>query len=181
MRRAVPVDALEERLLDVEPFDDRFDDPVDGRDGGEVVVEAARADERCASGVKNGSGLSWRARGQPLARRVAGDVEQQHRDAGVGEVRGNLRAHRAGAENRHCAYASAHRLVVPLARTGRLLPLPEPADEEVHDGVGFRGERVLAPAEDPVGGHLVEGAEEQLGGERRADARGTPGAPGRRR
>ena len=44
MRRAIAVDAREERLLDVEPFDDGFDDPVGGRDARQVVVEAAGAD-----------------------------------------------------------------------------------------------------------------------------------------
>ncbi len=55
------------------------------------------------SGVKNGSGFSARARLSPSAAAVGGDVEQQRRHAGVGEVRGNLGAHRAGAENRNRA------------------------------------------------------------------------------
>ena len=46
----------------------------------------------------------------------------------------------------------------------------EPADEEVDDRVGFSGERILAAAQDPVGGHFVERAEEQLRRERRVDA-----------
>ena len=37
-------------------------------------------------------------------------------------------------------------------------------DEEVDDRVGFGGEVVLAAAQHPVGGHLVERAEEDLGG-----------------
>ena len=39
----VRLDPLEQRLLDVEPLDDRFDDPVDLGEPGEVVVEAAGA------------------------------------------------------------------------------------------------------------------------------------------
>ena len=59
-----------QRLLDVEALDDGFDDPVGRGDRGEVLVEAAGADERGASGVKNGSGLSLRARARvPRARR----------------------------------------------------------------------------------------------------------------
>ena len=46
VRRPMPVDALEERLLDVEAFDDGLDDPVGRRDRGQVLVEAAGANER---------------------------------------------------------------------------------------------------------------------------------------
>ena len=45
------------------------------------------------------------------------------------------------------------------------------ADEQIDDRVGFGDERVLAAAEDPVGRHLVERAEEHLGRQRRVDAR----------
>ena len=43
--------ALEQRLLDVEPLDDRFDDPVGCRERGQVVVEAAGGDQACAVGA----------------------------------------------------------------------------------------------------------------------------------
>ncbi len=115
VRRAVAVDALEERLLDVEPFDDGFDDPVGGGDGRKVLVEAAGANERGTVGGEERIRLELARARQALARGVAGDVEQQHRDAGVGEVRGNLRPHRAGAENADGPYAGAHRRA-PLPR-----------------------------------------------------------------
>ena len=100
-RRAIAVDALEQRLLDVETFDDRFDDPVGGRDARKVLFEPAGADERRGVGREEWIGLELARARQPVAGRVAGDVEQQHRHAGVGEMRGNLRAHGAGAENCH--------------------------------------------------------------------------------
>ena len=65
------VDAREQRALDVEPLDDRFDDPVDvaraarGRVSKPPVVISA-----AASGVKNGSGFSVARALQALARGV---------------------------------------------------------------------------------------------------------------
>ncbi len=46
VRRPDRLDALEQRLLDVELLDDRFDDPVGVDSCGEVVIEAAGGDER---------------------------------------------------------------------------------------------------------------------------------------
>ena len=94
------VDALEQRALDVDLLDDRFDDPVGARpDVARSVSKPPVVISAAASGVKNGSGFSARARFSPVARDVGGQVEQQRRHAGVGEVRGDLRAHRAGAED----------------------------------------------------------------------------------
>ena len=95
------VDALEQRPLDVEPLDDRLDDPVGAREASRGRCRSRRCViSAAASAVKNGSGLSARARFSPSRATVAGHVEQQDRNAGVGEVRGDLRAHRAGAEHR---------------------------------------------------------------------------------
>ena len=52
-----------------------------------------------ASGVKNGSGLSARARFSP-SRALSREVEQQRGHAGVRDVGGDLRAHGAGAKDR---------------------------------------------------------------------------------
>ena len=52
------------------------------------------------SASKNGSGFSAFARFSPFAPPSVVEVEQRHRQAGVGDVRGNLRAHRPGAEDR---------------------------------------------------------------------------------
>ena len=79
--RDVRFDAREQRLLDVEPFDDRFDDPVGRRQSPEVLVEAAGETRRCVCAVKNGSGFSAASPARGLrARPSARDVEQQHRE-----------------------------------------------------------------------------------------------------
>ena len=77
--RGLSFDAFDQRLLDVEPFDDRFDDPVarsqrrPGRRSEPVWTSAA------VDLVKNGSGLSACARFRPCACGVEADVEQQRR------------------------------------------------------------------------------------------------------
>ena len=61
--------------------------------------------------------------------------------------------------------------IVPAPRTATELivmraSVADAVDEEVDDGVGVRGERIAAAAQDPVGRHFVERAEEHLGGGR---------------
>ena len=53
---------------------------------------------------------------EPLARDVGGQVEQQRRHADVGEVRGDLRAHRAGAEHGHRSNRNAWPLIARARR-----------------------------------------------------------------
>src|SRR5687768_10827574 len=48
-------------------------------------------------------------------------------------------------------------------------PAFDSVDEKVDDRIGLRIEVVLAPAQHPVGGHFIEGAEEDLGGGGGAD------------
>src|SRR5688500_1114609 len=123
----------------------------------------------CVSFVKNGSGCSERARSRPC--RAASAVTSS---SSVGTP--------AFAR---CAAICAP--IVPAPRTVAFLifnlihlslhissykglPLSgQSANEEVDDRVCFRCERVPAATEDPVRGHLVERAEEDLGGERRVD------------
>ncbi len=115
------------------------------------VVEPAGADERLRRGREEGIRLERARPLEPLARGLRRDVEQQHRHAGVGEVRRNLRAHRARAEDRRTFEVIA-------------VNVPQAPDEEIDDRVRFGDQRVLPPAQDPVGGHLVERAEEELRG-----------------
>ena len=56
------VDLLEQGALDVQPLDNRFDDPVDFRQPLQPGVKPVSGDELPLSGVKNGSGFSVRAR-----------------------------------------------------------------------------------------------------------------------
>ena len=64
---------------------------------------------------------------EALARELRREVEQQRRHAGVGEMRGDLRAHRAGAEDGGGADHRGHPRVIARARA---------VDEEIDDGVG---------------------------------------------
>ena len=165
------VDAREERLLDVEPLDDRLDDPVGAsRCRREVGVEAAGAHQRARrSGVKNGSGLS--AARALRARRARPRAVTSSSSTGTPALA-------------RCAAICAPIVPAPSTATRADVHAPcvsdlcrasaraDAADEHVDDRVGLGGERVAAAAEDPVGGHLVERAEEHLGGERRVDRRG---------
>ena len=100
-RRAIALDAREQRLLDVEPLDDRLDDPVGGARAGEIGRRSCRCviSARRVRVVKNGSGLSAARASSPS--RAASAVTSSSSDghAGIGQVRGDLRAHRAGAEH----------------------------------------------------------------------------------
>ena len=64
-----------------------------------AVVEAAGRDQLPGVGREERIGLERARALQPLLGGVGRDVEQQRRNAGVGEVRGNLGAHGAGAEH----------------------------------------------------------------------------------
>ena len=97
-RRRVPRDAAEKVLLDSEVFDDGLDDPVRMSEARQIV-EAGSRDQPPA--VRREEGL--RPHGfqpvQALARRVGGEVEERDRHTGVGQMRGELCAHRPGAQH----------------------------------------------------------------------------------
>ena len=89
------------RVLEVELFDDGLDDPVRFRGVRDAVIERPGPDrEPAVSGRKNGSGFGLAGAIEAGSGGVSGDVQQQHGEPGVGEVRGDLRAHRSGAEHR---------------------------------------------------------------------------------
>ena len=104
--RSELLDAFEKLLLDVQPLDDHFDDPVALGDLGQVVVKIARGDalgetlriQRRRVGfdggfqVAIGNGIPW-----PFGR---GQVQQEHLGPGLGEVARNARPHHAGAQDR---------------------------------------------------------------------------------
>ncbi len=100
------VDFPVERLLDVEAFDDGFDDPIAVRDLGQVVFDVAgshelrrsRGHERRRLGLQH---LRDGVLGKPIAiaRARGNDVEQEDRNAGVGELRGDAGAHDAGTDD----------------------------------------------------------------------------------
>ena len=128
------VDAFEQRALDVELLDDRLDDPVGVGERGEVACRSRRSSISDAVSAREERIRLERARAlQPLARDVAGQVEQQHRNAGIGEVRGDLRAHRARRRARRRIESAScdcrHRGGAPL-------------QEQIDDRVGVGLERV---------------------------------------
>ena len=99
VRAAMRLDAREQLALDLDPLDDRLEDPVGGRNLRQVVVEAAGRDEGGAVGREEGIGLQPPRALEALLRGRGGDVEQHDGNAGIGEVGGDLRPHRAGAQD----------------------------------------------------------------------------------
>ena len=113
-------DAREQRALDFEIFGDDFDDPVGlGAKfqivfkiaGDDAIFEAAR--EKCGGLGLDGGGKARAndavanigiCQGQPALLLLGGqlgrrDIQQRAPDAGIGDVRGNARAHGARAQN----------------------------------------------------------------------------------
>ena len=73
------------------------------------LVEAAGRDQLPRIGREERIRLQRARALEPVARGIGRDIEQQRRNAGVGEVRGDLRAHRAGAQDGH---ATDHHLSI---------------------------------------------------------------------
>ena len=115
-------DAAEKAALDFKIFGDGFDDPIDLAAPGDVVFEISGRDEargfgseKCRragffGGFEPGEhdAITHRGaiEGQTLALFLGSqarrnDVQQITGDAGVRQVRGDARAHRAGAEHSH--------------------------------------------------------------------------------
>jgi hypothetical protein len=94
------VHAREQGALYLHLLDDGLDDHVDGRKPVHVCIESAGVDERNGIRRKKRIGLQRSGAAQSVPRDCRRQVEQQHRCARVGEVRGDLGAHDARAENR---------------------------------------------------------------------------------
>ena len=122
-------EAGEQGALDVEIFGDGFEDPVSFGAKGEVVGEVAGRDETRGFGREEGCGARffrgvesgrdnattdlWRIESEVfllfLRREGRGSyVEQEARQAGVGEVRGDAGAHGTGAEHGYFFDATLH-------------------------------------------------------------------------
>ena len=117
------VELGEQRALDVEPLDDRLDDQIAVGDLREIVVEVAGGDERGVAHVAERGRLALLqllegAGGDGVLRRLRAalgvgelgrhDVEEEHRDPGVGEVGGDAATHHAGAEDGDLADRFGH-------------------------------------------------------------------------
>jgi hypothetical protein len=96
-------------LLDLDLLDHRLDNPVDIADFCQVAVESARLDPAGHIDGEKRVGLQLAGSFQPLAGDLVGQVEQQHRDASIRKMGRDLRAHRAGAQDRHGLNRHCHR------------------------------------------------------------------------
>ena len=117
-RAPLGIDLLEERAFHVQPLHDRLDDPVRFRDALQVFVEAARRDQLRRVRREKRVRLERPRALHPLGGCRAGDVEENRRHAGIGEMSGNLGAHGAGAEDRDGAN---HLSSLASAAVGRAL------------------------------------------------------------
>jgi hypothetical protein len=141
-RPARPVDALEQRALDVELLDNRFQDPVGAFQLLEVCVEPTRRDEICRLSRKERFRFERRRALESLARDIGGEIEQQHRHTDIGEVGGDLRPHSARAQYRDRPDGSVRGGQFRALRPGRA-PRPEGALRPGH--VLPRTHRAVAP------------------------------------
>ena len=107
--------ARQQLLLDLQVLRHRLDDPVALRKRGEVVLEVAGANARCGSGRVERRRLALLQRIQRLcpqrhcARHPSRrQVQQQHADTGIRQMRRDARSHRARAQHR--GFAQQQRL-----------------------------------------------------------------------
>ncbi len=100
-RSAHALDPLEQRLLHRQALDHHLDDPVDLGQPPEILVEAAGADQVGRRAVHQRRRLALEQILLAALGRLARQVQQQHRQAGIGHLRGNAGAHVAGAQHRH--------------------------------------------------------------------------------
>ena len=92
-----------------EVFRDRLDHPVAIGQQRQIVVEVPHADARRIGGIVKRRRLALLERIQRLHRdraaraRLCGNIQQNHRQAGIRQVRRNPRAHGPGAQDRRFA------------------------------------------------------------------------------
>ena len=105
-RLAGGLDFFVKGLFEVEPFDDRLDDPVAIGNQAHIVVDVAGGDQMGAQFVhqRRRVGLEQLFHrpfgdGASVVAVLGGDIEQHHRHAGIGDLRRDPGAHDAGAEN----------------------------------------------------------------------------------
>ena len=97
------VDALEQRALGVEVFDDRLAHPIGLGHPFEVLAHAAQAHLRSGFGKQEMGRPRVLGAGKRLGRGFGGHVEQRHLEAEIGQVRGDSASHRAGAQHAHAS------------------------------------------------------------------------------
>ena len=161
-------DTAQEIALDVEILDDRLDDPIDLRQicesiepGGLNAIGGAAREERI--GFERLEAIEAQAGG------VGGYVEQPDGQAGVGGVRGQLRAHRPGAEDGDTRNCHGRGLLSTDVRATGCRTAP--CRNRSTSGPASASSEVCTISEDPGRRHLVERAHEDSRAEGRADVR----------
>ncbi len=110
-------DLAQQRALDLQIFDNGFDDPIDFGELLQIVFEVSDRDQPCQRRLEESSrlglhrGFQARSRNTIAGRTVSirrNDVQQVGRNTGVGQVRGDASAHGARAENGNFLYPSLH-------------------------------------------------------------------------
>jgi hypothetical protein len=103
--------ACEQRGLDFEILGDGFDHPITLGNPGQVVVEGAGHDQTAKRCLKECGRLRFRKRfksgdgGRALRGLILWrKVKQERRDSGVGQMRGDARAHGSCAQHRGAAH-----------------------------------------------------------------------------
>jgi hypothetical protein len=103
--RHVRRDARVQIALPVHPLRDRLDDEIAVLQSSEVLVVVGGLDRSEAVGAGERRGFELAQAVERAARNAAGiafprsEIEQHHRDAGVGEMGGDLRAHHTRAQH----------------------------------------------------------------------------------
>jgi hypothetical protein len=90
---------FEEALFDVQLLDDRLDNPVASRNAREILFKASGRDRRHGIVSEKRVGLERTCPLQSVPCRFRRDIEQHDRQTRVRKMRGDLRAHRAGAKH----------------------------------------------------------------------------------
>ena len=160
-------DALEQRALDVELLDDRFENPVALAQLLDVVFEIADRHATRARGRKECGRLRLRraletraregvavlARGRVALHLGAGgwnDVEQQCRDSGVGEMRGERTPHHTRAQHSGALDRDGQRKLLIVPQNSPAPLAIRSATPACQRGLGFRAYARHVPC--PFGG-----------------------------
>ncbi len=115
-------DALQQAALDGEVLRYGFHDPLAVTDAVQVVVEISGSDERSGLLGEKGHGFLFDGAFHAGERGGIVEIEQVHREAGVGKLGRDARTHGSGPEHRNtskCFHHSLGYFTLPGPRRGR--------------------------------------------------------------
>ena len=106
-----------QRLLDVRAFQHRLNDPIAIGQFPQIVFQVAGFDQPCGAVMHERGGFRFaqpchRTFRQhiPVVGAVRNDIEQHHGHAGIGDLGGNTRPHRSGADHPGLADCGRHQM-----------------------------------------------------------------------